>query len=353
MKQVNTYVAVAGTIACVAAGVAVGHEGHSCPVSGSGTVYVDPALIPPPSNAGFNTERIGPSPYATPVSDIGQVRTVCQYSHMAFDDPIVFPGQPGRSHLHMFFGNTGVNANSTATSIANTGAGTCLGGTINRSGYWVPAMIDTTNGRPILPGSDFFVYYKVGYWGVDSAQVKPFPAGLRMIAGDANATEPPGGLPNGQNPRFEFWCTDSSHANAYGNGKSIPTCRPGDRLNTFIAFPQCWDGVNLDSPDHKSHMAYAFGNFPGSPTAGCPASHPVPLVEISFNFHWNVPSTSDTSRWRLASDRASTSIPGGYSFHADWFNGWKPEIVEIFTRRCLNEFRDCGVGDLGDGRLLY
>ena len=24
-------------------------------------------------------------------------------------------------------------------------------------------------------------------------------------------------------------------------------------------FPQCWDGVNLDAPDHKSHMAYGWG----------------------------------------------------------------------------------------------
>ena len=29
------------------------------------------------------------------------------------DDPIVFPGQPGASHLHDFFGNTGANASST------------------------------------------------------------------------------------------------------------------------------------------------------------------------------------------------------------------------------------------------
>jgi hypothetical protein len=39
-----------------------------------------------------------------------RVRTACQFSHMAFDDPIVYPGQPGKSHLHVFFGNTGTNA---------------------------------------------------------------------------------------------------------------------------------------------------------------------------------------------------------------------------------------------------
>jgi hypothetical protein len=40
-------------------------------------------------------------------------------------------------------------------------------------------------------------------------------------------------------------------------GNAIPkNCQPGDELWARIAFPQCWDGVNLDSPDHKSHMAY-------------------------------------------------------------------------------------------------
>ena len=37
---------------------------------------------------------------------------------MAFDDPIVYPREPGKSHLHTFFGNTGANAFSTAASIA-------------------------------------------------------------------------------------------------------------------------------------------------------------------------------------------------------------------------------------------
>jgi Domain of unknown function (DUF1996) len=29
----------------------------------------------------------------------------CPFSHTSTDDPIVYPGQPGRSHAHTFFGN--------------------------------------------------------------------------------------------------------------------------------------------------------------------------------------------------------------------------------------------------------
>jgi hypothetical protein len=37
---------------------------------------------------------------------------------------------------------------------------------------------------------------------------------------------------------------------------SIPTCPGSSYLSAKITFPGCWDGKNLDSPDHRSHMAY-------------------------------------------------------------------------------------------------
>ena len=39
--------------------------------------------------------------------------TDCLPSHRAPDDPIVYPKQPGASHLHDFFGNETTNAFST------------------------------------------------------------------------------------------------------------------------------------------------------------------------------------------------------------------------------------------------
>ena len=95
-------------------------------------------------------------------SDIGSFRTVCDYSHMSQDDPIVYPGQAGRSHLHTFFGNTSVAAGTTAAKLRTEGNSTCRGGTINRSAYWVPSMIDTADGTPLAPSSAMF-YYKQGY----------------------------------------------------------------------------------------------------------------------------------------------------------------------------------------------
>lgn len=52
------------------------------------------------------------------------------------------------------------------------------------------------------------------------------------------------------------------------NGFPNRNCPSGLRLQ--IVFPSCWDGVNLDSPDHRSHMSYPDRVDNGK----CPPSHP-------------------------------------------------------------------------------
>ncbi len=258
---------------------------------------------------------------------------------MAYDDPIVFPGQPGKSHLHTFFGNTGVTGNSTAESIRNSGNSSCRGGTLNRSAYWVPAMIDTRTNLAVMPSDISHFYYKTGYLGVQPSSVRPFPAGLRMIAGDPKNTT---AAARYAQTAWSYHCSNAGN----GQGSSIPNCGVGDEVVQVIEFPQCWDGVNLDSPDHKSHMAYANPSRPG-----CPASHPVPLPQITFNIHYPVKSANQASYWRLSSD--TYSGPAGYSAHGDWWNGWDQNAMEAFVRTCNNQALDCKSHLLGDGRAIY
>jgi hypothetical protein len=257
---------------------------------------------------------------------------------MNFDDPIVFPGQPGKSHLHTFFGNTQVDAFSTPQSIATSGNSTCRGGTINRSGYWVPAMIDTKDGSPIVPLESTF-YYKTSYNKIPKRTFRPFPPGLRMIAGDARNTAPSG--------PFYFSCFDAN-GSAIVEKHEIANCPPGGRpMVMTIHFPQCWDGKNLDSPDHRSHMSYL------SEAQVCPATHPVPVPQITFNISYAVTERDAPLRWRLASDTYDPSIPGGRSAHGDWVNGWKREVMETWVTHCLQASKDCGAELLGDGRMMF
>lgn len=293
----------------------------------------------PMGAAGFTVDRIGPSSERPVVNDgSGSFRTTCDLALLAFDDPIVYPGKPGASHLHMFFGNTKIRATSTSTTIADEGPSTCRGGTVNRTGYWVPAIIDTRRGEVQIPETAAF-YYKSGY-NVDPATVRPFPVGLKMIAGDKLATA--------AQDNVQWACRD----HYTGDFISIPTtCPAADFVRLSIQFPQCWDGKNLDSPDHKSHMS--FPNYRNPPQKStCPASHPIVLPAITEKFEYPV-AGKNPATWRLTSDMYSTSLPGGLSAHADWMNGWKPAIIELIVTSCINKGVDCGVASLGNGTELY
>ena len=304
-------------------------------MGGFGSTVTVP-LGPPGSSA----QRTRPTSDRPSYADgSGAFRTTCYLATYAFNDPIVYPGRPGASHLHVFFGNAGVNASSSPASLVASGNSTCLGGTLNRSAYWMPALTDVRTGTVQVPDVGIF-YYKTGY-NMAPATIQTPPAGLQMIAGNKNSTV---------RQEYAFWGCRDKYVNPTG---SVPTrCPVGDAVRLTIQFPQCWDGVNLDSPDHKSHMAYP--NYRNPPQrSSCPASHPVPLPEITEHFDFRVSTSSAPSSWRLSSDMYSTSIPGGYSAHADWMNGWDEQTMSMIVKQCLNKALDCQVGMLGNGRELY
>jgi hypothetical protein len=272
--------------------------------------------------------------------DNGDFRIACGFSHMNNDDPIVFPGQQGKSHLHTFAGNRNTNYLSTNNSLVSSGNSTCSGGTANRSAYWTPAVVDTTDGKPQEPNVTI-VYYKTGYVMKNFNKIVAIPAGLRMVAGKASSIAP--------QDHSWFLC------DGVGYGKIPKNCKKGSDFVAVVEFPSCWDGVNLDSPDHISHMAYENNDFDA--VTGCPSSHPVHIPNITMNVHYEV-KTTDTSKWRLVSDNYDSSLPGGYSGHGDYMNGWTKDpltgknFAEVFTDNCLKAARDCGSDFLGDGRQM-
>jgi hypothetical protein len=293
--------------------------------------FIDLKQIPLGS-PGFAEFRVQPNATPPKKDTIGIFRTVCSLSHMNFDDPLLYPGNPGAAHLHAFFGNTLTNASSNATSIANTGNGTCRGGIANRTAYWIPALIDTRNGKPLTPFEAHF-YYKTGYAGIAPSAVNAFPKGLRIIAGDMKSSGP---------QQVVTWgCVDGNKT-----GSSIQNCGVGQQVQFSVTFPQCWNGRDLDSADHKSHMAY--------PANGrCPSTHPRPIPEISFHIRYMVEEANAPTRWRLSSDMYSTSLPGGYSGHADWWDGWNEGVKNTWIKGCDQKSLDCFSNLLGDGREIF
>ncbi len=272
---------------------------------------------------------------AAPVNDngastAGQFRVACEYSHFGFDDPIIFPGQPGESHLHMFFGNTNTNAFTTQDELVNTGGGTCSGFELNRSAYWTPAMLDG-RGNLVVPDS-IIIYYKSKF----PEAVSAMPQGLQMLAGNTQSESFEVG------PYLLWSCGRNGHA--YNKTNRIPDCG-GDIINASIQFPNCWDGVNLSAPDFLSHLTYANDQTP------CPAAHPVRLPQISILLYY--PGTDSVDGWRLSSDETNgfNGPPGG-TLHADWWGGWNDETMDLWIDGCMKASRNCSFGQTGTARQL-
>ncbi|MFI7869980.1 DUF1996 domain-containing protein [Streptomyces salinarius] len=257
---------------------------------------------------------VTPSTEEPPHRYFHEFQANCSVTHTAPDDPIVFPQQPGKSHDHTFMGNTTTDANSTTASL-DAGSTTCLAPG-DRSAYWMPTMYD--GDRPVLPVGPQTIYYKAGV--TDYTSVRPFPKGLRYVVG--------GPMQSAQefrdHPGFvEGWeCGDSFFNVDFPTG--CPE-RPEVQVNIRFQAPSCWDGKNLDTPDHKSHMAYPVVN-PGTNNNICPADHPVALPMIEFKMAF--PVNGDLSRVRLASGAS-------HSFHYDFFNAWDEATLDAMVGHCI------------------
>ena len=296
-------------------------------------------LLNIPQAVGFDTLRVKPT-IEQPLATGGAFRVVCTPSHMSNDDPLVFPGQKDAAHSHTFFGNTSTNYASDLSNMSAVGNSTCKGGLINRSAYWVPSMVDTTQNKPFAPDVAIF-YYKRGY--VPAGMVKAPPKGLRILAGDPKATTP------AQNEHAAYTCL--SRIPFFGWKSSIPACNVGETMQMKVTFPQCWDGKNLDSPDHKSHMAYSKLSY--TTANKCPTTHPIGIPLIALNMNFKVDSINSHKIWRLASDNYGLDQQGGISGHADWVSGWSLPFIQGFVDNCLNRDVDCHAHLLGDNRMIY
>lgn len=232
--------------------------------------------------------------------------SACEYSHTLADDPIVKPSQPGASHSHDFFGNVSTNAHSTYASL-RAGMTVCRRPG-DRASYWVPTLI--VNGNPVEPFGSFVYYYGAGH---RRKRIRAFPPGLRIVAGTSTATSP-------QSRRVTSWsCTGED-----GHHREVPTCANGEHLRLQIRFPECWDGRFIDSPDHKSHMAYKSDRR-------CPATHRVAVPQLVVNVGYPVGGGPGVS---LASGSP-------YSGHADFFNAWDQDNLRRLVKKCLRRLRRC------------
>jgi hypothetical protein len=259
----------------------------------------------------FGTPGTGQPP--GPIVRVAEFLAVCPPSHRLPDDPIVFPRLPGASHMHSFFGNTSTNANSDINSLLSSPSN--CNPSIDLSSYWVPTLY--RDNVPVEPDTPTFYYLGEGVRDDVIARIQPLPLGLRIVAGNAKATAPDA-------TTISRW--SCLHAGQVPPGKDFVNCPAGTMMESYLDFPQCWNGRDLDSADHKSHMAY--------PVNGdCPATHPVPVPKLRQVLRY--PVNGDPSHFRLASG-------AGFTMHGDFFNAWPEAEMLRRVRDCINPIIKCG-----------
>ena len=143
-----------------------------------------------------------------------------------------------------------------------------------------------------------------------------------MIAGDAEAT-------TAQDPAVSSWSCGPA-----GRKEPVPFHCParGAALQLNLVFPSCWDGQNLGSVDHRSHLASVVPA--GGDRVTCPDHHPVALPEVSVEVRY--PPLADAS----VNGPASGPVTGG---HGDVLVAWDQDHLAGEVTTCLTANRRCDV----------
>ncbi|KAL2819869.1 hypothetical protein BDW59DRAFT_164902 [Aspergillus cavernicola] len=257
----------------------------------------------------------------TPITTIDEFSFSCLPLTTQLSDPIVAPGQSS-AHVHVVTGGTAFQRTMDAETVRRVNETTCEVA-IDRSNYWIPALYYEVQdgGFEMVEYEWSAIYYlnracnytagaKTCAYGNEASFPLAPPAGLRVVAGD---------------PKLQTY-NDSdfaqraiSHMCLKEDGTSNETKhlprQACSRLRSQVFFPSCWDGENLDSLDHKSHMAYpAMGDYN---KGVCPESHPVAIFSLFMEFLFNTKPFPDYENWVYA-----TGDRTGYGLHGDFINGW-------------------------------
>jgi hypothetical protein len=345
------------------------------PGSADTTSLIAPLADIPDNFLTANTLRTTIESVPASLDPAGAFRFTCFSGQLLKDDPIVYPGQPGKSHLHLFFGNTGTNASSTYNSLRTTGGSTCthdsVGNAFNptpqRTAYWMPAMLD---GAGNAVKADFMLtYYKAlpassaDCGAPDATHIGycvPLPNGLRFIKGYNMADGTGGPAPNsdiGSRLGYDCEATDGTGTSytspQYTIAAVVATgqCPIGAWLRVFITLADCWDGIHLDTPDHRSHMVYASGAGVNGRRA-CPADHPYNIPEIALQMFFRTDANFVAGKWHLASDEMVPGAPAGSTLHFDYWEAWSPVVKNMWKTGCIDGHFSCNAGELGNGQSI-
>ncbi|KAG7093489.1 hypothetical protein E1B28_007163 [Marasmius oreades] len=274
----------------------------------------------------------------------------------------------------MFIPFTVPTADSTFDSLRTSKCTSCQVSQ-DLSNYWFPKLYfrdPKTKTFEAVPNGGLLIYYQ-NRGNLDKANggpgLKAFPPGFRMLSGNPvlrtkKTTNGAGTQQELAERAIQWACLRyTSTAPSYNGIGGFPTTNCEAGFQSRLHFPACWDGKNVDSTDHKSHVAFLSMLDNGS----CPPTHPIGLMKVFYEVTWNVDAF--TGRWQEsdgwpfvyvslmislpishlvdASHRTTLSRLPGYSWHGDFQNGWDVNVFQEAIDECNNPNDDTinGVAD--------
>ena len=173
------------------------------------------------------------------------------------------------------------------------------------------------------------VYYLQRRGDDHSEKLHAFPEGFRMVAGDPFARS--------------FGNNSAAKAISYSclGGPGLPetndmpnfNCPGGLRAQVF--FPSCWNGKDLDTPDHKSHMSYPVGNEYNN--GACPPDFPVHMISLFYEVLYDTGPFLDQWTGSQHPFVFSQGDATGFGYHGDFINGWDVPTLQRAVDECTDD----------------
>lgn len=249
-------------------------------------------------------------------------------AHSNSDNVIVAPGVVnGAHHTHDYVGNRDTSQASSNDSLAAAGT-TCSNG--DRSSYYWPVLRVRDRDGGGAPGEIAENPHNIGqiitassasiqFRGSPTGKVVAMPRFLRIITGDAKAS-----INGGANANVKWTCT--GFTNRFTT--KYPLCPRGSRVQIISDFQSCWDGQNIDSANHRTHVV-----FPDR-SGACPAGfQAIPQLRITLTY--------DVPRGRIFAVDAFPEVQHNpITHHNDFINVMSDQLMQRAVT-CINSGRNC------------
>jgi len=164
----------------------------------------------------------------------------------------------------------------------------------------------------------------IEYRGNATSKVVAMPKFLRALTGDAKP------ISRGPaNARATWTCSGFTDRLA----DKYPICPAGQQVQRVQDFPGCWDGKNIDSTNHRDHVAFADTN-----TGTCKQGF-VAIPQLRITLSYDIPRDVQVNG-QYALDSFPEEDHNPFSDHNDFINVNSAQTMQKIAT-CINKGKTC------------